>query len=235
MAKDKPRLARLTAIITQLQSKRLVTARDIADKHNISIRTVYRDIRTLEQSGIPVITEEGRGYTIMKGYNLPPIMFSEEEANALITAEQIIRNNPDQSLIKAYKSATEKIRSTMRYTQKEKVDLLSRRLQVRNYNLDNPGSDHLIKIQTAIIEYRLVSIKYHSLQNKSTERQIEPFALVQTQENWVLIAHCRLREDFRSFRLDCIKELKVHDETFDPHDISLEKYFEELSKKWTNP
>ena len=70
MAEDKPRLARLTAIMTQLQSKRIVTARDIAEKHNVSIRTVYRDIRTLEKSGIPIITEEGKGYSIMEGYKL---------------------------------------------------------------------------------------------------------------------------------------------------------------------
>lgn len=88
MAEDKPRLIRLTAILTQLQSKRIVTAKDIAEKHNISIRTVYRDIRTLEQSGIPIITEEGKGYTLMEGYRLPPVLFTEEEANALITAEK---------------------------------------------------------------------------------------------------------------------------------------------------
>lgn len=108
MAKDKPRLARLTAIITQLQSKRIVTARDISKKHHVSIRTVYRDIRTLVQSGIPIITEEGKGYTLMDGYKLPPVLFTEEEANALITAEQIIAINSDQSLVHSFSTALEK-------------------------------------------------------------------------------------------------------------------------------
>ena len=98
MQKDKPRLARLTAILTQLQSKRILTAREIAEKHDVSIRTVYRDIRTLESSGIPIITEEGKGYALMEGYNIPPVMFTEEEANALITAEQLINKNKDNSL-----------------------------------------------------------------------------------------------------------------------------------------
>lgn len=111
MAKDKPRLARLTAIITQLQSKRIVTARDIAEKYDISIRTVYRDIRTLEESGIPIVTEEGKGYSIMEGYKLPPVMFTEEEANALITAEQLLLKNKEQSLVEHYKSAVTKISS----------------------------------------------------------------------------------------------------------------------------
>lgn len=98
MEKEKPRLARLTAILTQLQSKRMVTAKEIAEKHNVSVRTVYRDIRTLEKSGIPIVIEEGKGYTLMDGYRIPPVMFTQDEANALITAEQLIRKNKDQSL-----------------------------------------------------------------------------------------------------------------------------------------
>ena len=133
MAEDKPRLARLTAIMTQLQSKRIVTARDIAEKHNVSIRTVYRDIRTLEKSGIPIITEEGKGYSIMEGYKLPPVMFTEQEANALITAEQIIALNNDKSFVDQYKSAIEKIKSILKYTQRDKTELLSERLQIRTH------------------------------------------------------------------------------------------------------
>jgi predicted DNA-binding transcriptional regulator YafY len=124
MDKEKPRLARLTAILTQLQSKRIVTAKDIAEKHNVRIRTVYRDIRTLEKSGIPIVTEEGKGYSIMEGYKLPPVMFTQGEANALITAEQLIRKNKDQSLTEQYESAVTKIKSVLNYAQKEKAELL---------------------------------------------------------------------------------------------------------------
>ena len=94
---EKPRLSRLTAILTQLQSKRLITAKQLAEKHTVSIRTIYRDIRSLEKSGIPIITEEGKGYSIMEGYHLPPVLFTEDEANALITVEQLVLNNKDQS------------------------------------------------------------------------------------------------------------------------------------------
>ena len=119
MEKEKPRLARLTAILTQLQSKRMLTAKEIA-KHNVSVRTVYRDIRTLEKSGIPIVIEEGKGYTLMDGYRIPPVMFTQDEANALITAEQLIRKNKDQSLTEQYESAVTKIKSVLKYTQKEK-------------------------------------------------------------------------------------------------------------------
>ncbi|MFT6810885.1 MAG: putative DNA-binding transcriptional regulator YafY [Saprospiraceae bacterium] len=136
MAEDKPRLARLTAILTQLQSKQLVTARDIAERHQVSIRTIYMDIRTLEKSGSPICTEEGKGYTILEGYNLPPILFTEDGANALVTAEQIISRNRDKSLVGQYVSAVEKIKAVLKFSQKGKTELLSERLQIRT-NIEN--------------------------------------------------------------------------------------------------
>jgi len=234
MAEDKPRLARLTAILTQLQSKRIVTARDIAEKHNVSIRTIYRDIRTLEKSGIPIITEEGKGYSIMEGYQLPPIMFSEQEANALITAEHIISKNKDKSLVDQYKNAIEKIKSVLKYTQKGKTELLSERIEIRTNKEANKTSDYLIQLQSAITNYQLVSLHYLSLQNKETKRKIEPFALIHTQDNWVLIAFCRLRNDFRAFRLDCIQKIIILFDCFAPHKITLQEYFEEKRKTWKN-
>lgn len=115
---EKPRISRLTTILTQLQSKRLITATELAQKHNVSVRTIYRDIRTLEKSGIPIITEEGKGYSIMEGFHLPPVVFSEDEANALITLEQLANKSRDQSFVSNIASALEKIKPILRYTQK---------------------------------------------------------------------------------------------------------------------
>ena len=231
MAEDKPRLARLTAIMTQLQSKRIVTARDIAEKHNVSIRTVYRDIRTLEKSGIPIITEEGKGYSIMEGYKLPPVMFTEQEANALITAEQIIALNNDKSFVDQYKSAIEKIKSILKYTQRDKTELLSERLQIRTHIESEKSSNFLIQLQTAITNYNIVQLHYISLQNKPSDRKIEPFALIHTNENWVLIAFCRLRNNFRAFRLDCIQNISILNDRFEPHKITLQEYFKQKRKE----
>lgn len=125
---SKPRLSRLTEIITQLQAKKIVTATYLAEKHGVSVRTIYRDIRSLEESGIPIITEEGKGYSIMEGYHLPPVLFSEKEANALITAEQLIIKNKDQSLSETYSSAIEKIKAILKQTQKGKAEILAERV-----------------------------------------------------------------------------------------------------------
>lgn len=232
MMEDKPRTTRLVAIITQLQAKRIVTATEIAKKHGISIRTVYRDIRTLEHSGIPIITEEGKGYSIMEGYTLPPIMLTQEEANALITTEQLIIRNKDTSLVEHYQNAVMKVRSALKFSQKAKADLLSSRIQIRNNPENEKTSSYLIQLQSAIVNYQITHIHYLSLENQQSERFIEPFALYTTQENWILIAFCRLRNSFRAFRLDCIVSMKITDEHFDPHKMTLEQYMEECRKTW---
>ncbi len=234
MEKEKPRLARLTAILTALQSKTLVTATEIAEKHGVSIRTVYRDIRTLEQSGVPIVTEEGRGYSIMAGYKLPPVMFTEEEANALITAESLIAKNRDQSLINNHKSAITKIRAVMRNGQLEKSELLSERIQIRNNKSNERTSNYLTDLQGAITNYRLAKMEYRSLEGKQSNREIEPFAIFSTNENWILVAYCRKRRDFRAFRLDCIEKLTITSQQFVPHKITLQDYFDNCRENILN-
>ncbi len=229
---EKPRISRLTAIITQLQSKRIVTAKEISEKHNVSIRTIYRDIRTLEKSGIPIVTEEGKGYSIMDGYIIPPVMFTQEEANALITAEQLIKKNKDQSLTEHYESAITKIKSVLKYNQKEKTELLTDRLQVRNNHKNEKTSNYLIKLQSTISNCQVIKIDYLSLENNRTIREIEPFALYTTQENWILIAFCKLKNDFRAFRLDCIEKLEILKQHFEPHKMTLEEYLEKCREKY---
>ncbi len=229
--KEKPRLSRLTAIITQLQSKRLITARYLAEKHNVSIRTIYRDISTLEKSGIPIITEEGKGYSLMEGYQLPPILFTEDEANALITAEQLVLKNKDRSFSENYSNAITKIKSVLKYSQKGKADLLADRIYFGENHKYEKSSNYLMKIQSAITNFQLLEIEYLSLKNKLSERRIEPFALYSNKGNWLLIAFCQLRNEFRAFRIDLIQKLISKNETFNPHDMTLEQYFELFHKK----
>lgn len=229
---EKPRISRLTAILTQLQSKRILTAREIANKYNVSVRTIYRDIKTLINSGIPIITEEGKGYSLMQGFNLPPVMFTEEEANALITAEQLIFKNKDRSFTEAYQNATAKIKAILKKSQKEKIAFLSERIVFRTNFKNQKTSNYLMILQSAITNFNLVDIEYVSLKKKKTKRTIEPFALYSTQENWILIAFCSLRKDFRSFRLDLIQNLIVKNHLFEPQRITLQEYFEICRKKY---
>lgn len=231
---NKPRISRLTAIITQLQVKKIVTATYLAEKFGVSIRTIYRDIRTLEDSGIPVYTEEGKGYSLMEGYYLPPVMFTEEEANALITAAHLIYKNKDQSLVENYDSAITKIKSVFRKNQRVKSELLEQRIDFRYNSGKNITSTNLIKLQSAITDFKLLEIEYISLEKKFTKRTIEPFALYSTNENWLLIANCRLRQDFRVFRLDLIQKIINLNENFTPHKMTLQEYIEICRSKFYN-
>ncbi|MBW3466628.1 helix-turn-helix transcriptional regulator [Arthrospiribacter ruber] len=225
------RLSRLTTILTQLQTKRILTASELADKFSVSIRTIYRDIKALEQAGVPILTEEGKGYSLMEGYRIPPVMFTESEANALITAEQLIIKNKDVSFVKEYSEAINKIKSVLRNNTKEKANLLSRRILFR-YNTDNnQTSNFLSTLQLALTNFNCCEIEYLSKEKSEiTKRIIEPFALYNTQENWVLVAFCHLRKDFRAFRLDSIKNLKILNIQFKPHKITLQEYFEMCKK-----
>jgi len=223
---ERSRLSRLAAILTFLQSKKLITATEIAKRFEVSVRTVYRDIRALEASGVPIYTEEGKGYSLVEGYRLPPVMFTEEEANALITAESLIIRNKDTSLVKHYIEAITKIKAVLGYEEKEKADLLSQRLVfMQNLKLDST-SDYLLSIQSAVIHFQRIDLQYLSLYKEElTERTVQPLALYSTRENWIMIAYCELREAQREFRLDQIKRLHVTEDLFDPHDFNLMEYF----------
>ncbi|WP_159476793.1 YafY family protein [Dyadobacter sp. 3J3] len=234
---DTKRLSRLTAILTQLQTKRLVTSTSLAEKFGVSIRTIYRDIKALEHAGIPIITEDGKGYSLMEGYKIPPIMFSESEANALITVEQLVLKNGDRSLIKEYIEAIGKVKAVLLNATKRKIELLSERIAVSPAIVAINASNSLTCIQNALTDFKVLSIIYHSEhKDEKTERNIEPFALYYSlQESWILIAYCRLRKDYRMFRLDRILKIKQIELNFKPHKLTLKEYLAEKEKKFKTP
>ncbi|CAM1347334.1 helix-turn-helix transcriptional regulator [Tenacibaculum insulae] len=220
------RLSRLTAILIQLQTKKIVTASELATKFNLSKRTIYRDIRALEQSGVPILTEQGKGYTLMDGYKVPPVMFTEKQANALILAEQLVLKNSDASFVKDYSEAIDKIKSILRYTEKDKANLLANRTQYNEVINQERNSNNLSDIQNALTNYNLVKIQYTNKEEITTERLIEPFALLNSN-NWYLVALCRLRKEFRFFRLDRIQKTEIQPEKFKPHNMTLQEYFDQ--------
>jgi predicted DNA-binding transcriptional regulator YafY len=223
---DTKRISRLTAIVTQLQTKRIVTASELASKFSVSVRTIYRDIRALEQAGIPIYVEEGKGYSLMEHYRLAPVMFTESEANALIAAEQLVLNNKDSSLIKDYSEAIDKIKSVLIKNVKDKANLLSERTQFNQAKNIERSSSNLSALQFALTNFFLTRIEYTSETSNTTSRTIEPFALLSTRGDWLLVAWCRLRKEFRYFRLDRIRKLEVLSEKFTSHDMTLQEYFD---------
>jgi predicted DNA-binding transcriptional regulator YafY len=222
---DVKRISRLTAILTQLQTKRRLTAASLADKFGVSTRTIYRDIKTLEKAGVPILTEEGKGYNLMEGYRIPPIMFTEKQANALILAEQLVLKSKDASFVQDYAEAIDKIKSILRDTVQDKANLLADRTQYDEALNQERNSSNLSDLQDALTNYKLVKIQYTNKEGVTSDREIEPFAIV-SADNWYLIAWCRLRREFRFFRPDRIHRMEVLSENFEPHRLTLQEYFD---------
>ncbi len=226
------RLSRLTSILLKLQSKPFVVVSKLAEQFEVSKRTIYRDLDSLEKAGVPIIATEGKGYSLMKDYNIPPVMFTESEANALIFGEKLIAKTKDESLINAFNNATDKIKSVLRSSEKEKADFLSNRTIIGKNWHDERTSNYLSDIQKALTNFQVIKIEYKKDNENTSSRELEPFAIYHnTSENWVLIAWCRLRNEFRSFRIDRIKKLNYSLEKFIPHKMTLDEYVETQRKK----
>lgn len=224
---DTKRISRLTAILTQMQAKRLVTATELAAKFSVSVRTIYRDIRSLEEAGVPIVTEEGKGYSVMEHYRIPPVMFTESEASALILAEQLVLKNKDASFVRDYSEAIDKIKAVLKHNLKDKANLLTERTRFDQNFSNERTSNNLSVLQFALTNFFLAKIEYINESEQPSTRIIEPFALLST-ENWLLIAWCRLRKEFRFFRLDRIRKLEVLAENFAPHRMTLQEYFDKF-------
>src|SRR5215210_7447960 len=143
------RVERLAAILIQLQSRRIVKAQDIGDRFSISLRTVYRDIHALLEAGVPVIGEAGIGYRLMEGYKLPPVMFNEDEASALLTAAKLMQSMSDESSSKNYTLALDKIKAVLRGAEKDHLEEIDNHIAVVAHPAivpNKPAELHLSKI-----------------------------------------------------------------------------------------
>lgn len=156
------RLERLVAIIINLHEKKGVKTEDLAQKFGISHRTVFRDIRTLTEAGLPLYYAAVDGFRLVEGHALPPIVFTEKEANALFTAEKIIGKNSDGSLATFYQMAMDKVRLVMRNLDKEKLNLLQQRLAPSTPHV-KITSQYLAEIQLAITNQTMLEITYRAL------------------------------------------------------------------------
>ncbi|WP_347926099.1 YafY family protein [Pontimicrobium sp. SW4] len=219
-------LSRLISILTLLKSKRIVTATELADRYKVSVRTIYRDIRKLETAGVPIITLEGRGYTLMEGYQVAPVQFSEKQANALITAQHLANQSKDTSFRKEFNEAMIKIKSVFRTSIQEKSELLNDKIVVFNTKHESIESNILSEIQLAITNFNYVEINYKKINDSNISfRKIEPCAMYSTDNKWILIAWCHLRKDMRAFRIDRIKHFKILHTTFEDRKFSFKDYY----------
>lgn len=211
------RFDRTLSILVLLQSRKLVKAQQLADRFGVSLRTIYRDIRSLEAAGVPIIGEAGAGYSIMEGYRLPPVMFSREEASSFVAAEKLMGKFTDAGLGAHFQSAMNKIRSVLKGQEKDWVMALDAQIWVQQgralFNENIPNALELLFNSIALQQQ--VHLEYRSFSATSTEsRFLEPVGVFHEQDQWYLYAFCHLRNDYRQFRTDRIMAIRPTDKPF---------------------
>ncbi|RYY58593.1 MAG: YafY family transcriptional regulator [Chitinophagaceae bacterium] len=223
----KNRFDRIVAILTQLQSSRVMKAQDLADRFQVSLRTIYRDIRSLEEAGVPVSGEAGVGYSLMDGYRLPPVMFTREEAASFVAAEKLMQKFTDKKVAASYGAAMFKIRSVLRGNLKDHVDALETQIWTNPTEelIAETTPDSLGILFESIAEKKQVRLEYQAFESEhSALRDIEPVGLFHAENNWNLMAYCHLRNDYRQFRTDRIKNIMRLDAAFTREHPSIDTF-----------
>lgn len=223
------RIDRLFGILTLLQSKKFVPAEKIAEKFKISVRTVYRDIKALGESGIPISFEQQKGYFVVQGYFLSPVAFSTEEANAFLLMEAIVAGFADKSIQTHYSNGLNKIKAVLRGSQKEKIDALSGNIKLQVPDRLRYDFEYLSLLQGAISARTIAEIDYKNNNEEVSKRKVEPIGLIFYAFSWHLIAWCHIRKDYRDFKVSRILKLRNTDQAFQkPDHIELDSYMKLL-------
>lgn len=233
------RFDRVIAILIQLQSKKIVKAQELADRFDVSLRTIYRDIRTLEASGVPIYGEAGIGYSLVDGYRLPPVMFTREEASSFIAAEKLMQKFIDKELAQHYQSAMFKLKSVMQKSDKDWVSNIESKVLVQpsmgelfNENVPNAMSI-LFKSVADKTQIELVYKTFNS--EETTSRKIEPVGVFHDNNQWYIMGYCHLRKDYRQFRTDRIQNIKSTFLEFSIAHQPLEHYLKAKKEHATTP
>lgn len=222
------RFDRLVAILVQLQSKKIVKAQEIAERFQVSLRTIYRDIKTLENAGVPVFGEAGSGYALVEGYRLPPVMFTKEEAASFLAAEKLMKQFTDQGLGKNFESALLKIKSVLRGTEKDWLANLEEYITVHSrvpaFNEAAPNAMELLL--ESLAEKKQIKLHYQAIKDTQwQERNIEPIGIFHENQFWYILGYCHLRQDYRQFRLDRIHGIFRTELPFSRlHHLSVDEY-----------
>ena len=208
------RADRLFQIVQYLRAGRLLTAKILAERLEVSERTIYRDIADLQGSGVPIEGEAGIGYLMRGGYDLPPLMFSREEVTALIVGARMVGAWGGAKMALAADTALAKIDSVLPDDMKGQAQATP--IFAFDHQVPELQKERFDLINSATIDKLVLEIAYKTPEGTISTRQIEPLGLYYWGRTWTLASWCRLRDDFRSFRLDRIEQLQATGEKSKP-------------------
>jgi predicted DNA-binding transcriptional regulator YafY len=201
------RADRLFRIVQQLRGRRLTTAAQLAASLGVSLRTVYRDVRDLSLSGVPVEGEAGVGYRLRPGFDVPPLMFTLSEIEALAVGARMVEAWGGPVLAEGARTAIEKIVAALPADRRLAVE--KTRLYAPSFHVDGRAMERLESVRDAIGARRVLRLDYRDLGGKASERDVWPLALYYWGRTWTIGAWCESRSDFRNFRVDRIASLEA--------------------------
>ncbi|MDT7855839.1 YafY family protein [Rubrivirga sp. S365] len=215
---------RLFALVLLLQNRPNLSSRDLAEHFGVSRRTIFRDLRTLGESGVPLTYAEDGGYEILEGYQLPPLMLSAREAATLLVGTAFTTLQPDASLRADADAVAMKIRSVLPEPVREYIEQLQERTVLAPFNetQDRGGAADeeqglWFELSEATARQRKVKMTYYvASRDEETVREVDPLGLVYYSDHWNLIGYDHLRDDIRNFRLDQIRKLRTRFDRFEP-------------------
>lgn len=229
------RTDRLMGLVAHLQSKKYQTAEQLAEHFGLSVRTVYRDLRAMNEIGVPVGFEAGRGYFIVGGYFLPPVSLTAEEANALALTEPLVLRFADKEVARHVGTALAKIKMAIGGQQRENFENIQSKTAhfvPEEYAHMLPTNNYLTVIQNSIVQKTILRIAYANAQDEVSSREVEPIGLTFYSLNWHLIAWCHLRNEYRDFRTSRIQRLSASLQPFRKADhIDVNEYLSTLDQK----
>lgn len=212
----KRRLERIVHIFFLLQSRSVVTNKELQERFHIGRRTVYRDLKVLEQAGVPVINESGQGFSIIEGFRVLPSRFSQEEVLSLMVAEKVMQKHETAFVRQHFETALIKIKGSFRAQQKDHLSHLENKLQINEPFRETKYLPDIIDVLLkSILSKRVVEISYvKSGTSLKVARTIEPVGLFYENGSWYVLAWCRLKSGYRNFRLDRIQRIIRCDDNF---------------------
>ena len=200
------RTEKMFQIVQILRSRKLTTAAYLAERLQVSERTIYRYVTDLSLSGIPIISEAGRGYWLDEQFNMPPLMLSQEELIALSLGARLVKASADQALADSAQQLIDKVEAVV---PRHLAPLLAQmQLHAPRYLVSSDEKQRLQECREALAKRTKIRLAYKDLKGQASQRIVWPLAVAFWGRHWTLAAWCEMREDFRAFRLDGVTQLE---------------------------
>ncbi|EKF40499.1 helix-turn-helix transcriptional regulator [Nitratireductor indicus] len=208
------RADRLFQIVQHLRGGRLVTARLLSERLEVSERTIYRDIADLQSTGVPIDGEAGVGYLMREGFELPPLMFTRDEIVSLVAGARMVRAFGGAAMARAAEEALVKIGTVLPEQERDRIDRTE--IHTPRWVVSDTDRQTIDALERAVEKREVLRLDYNDEAGRGSERDVRPLGLWFWGKVWTLVAWCELRGDFRTFRIDRIAATSLAGRTFRP-------------------